>query len=56
MASLLVSEKRFEEARQILQRAAAIPARPDHLHADRGRREQILNLLESVDRELEKST
>ena len=55
-AELLVSEKRFEEARQILQRAAAIPARPDHLHADRGRREQILNLLESVDRELEKST
>ena len=55
-AELLVDEQRLEEAREILQRASTIPARPDHLRADRGRREQILALLERVETRLEKST
>jgi hypothetical protein len=55
-AELLVDEHRLEEAREILLRASTIPARPDHLRADRGRREQIIALLESVETRLEKST
>ena len=48
-AELLVDEKRLEEAKEVLLRASTIPARPDHLHADRGRHEQILTLLERVE-------
>ena len=55
-AELLVDEHRLEEAREILLRASTIPARPDHLPADRGRREQIITLLESVETRLQKST
>jgi hypothetical protein len=55
-AELLVDEHRLEEAREILLRASTIPARPDHLRADRCRREQIIALLESVETRLEKST
>jgi len=55
-AELLVDEHRLEEAREILLRASTIPARPDHLRADRGRREQIIALLESVETRLEQST
>jgi tetratricopeptide (TPR) repeat protein len=51
-AEMLVEEKKFQEAKEVLQKASAYPARPDHLRADLGRREQILALLEKVETRL----
>ena len=55
-AELLIDERRFAEARDVLRKASTTIARPDHLRADRGRRQQAIALLRKVETRLEKST
>lgn len=52
-AELLVDEKRYRDAREVLINASALPARTDHLRADLGRHRQIQALLEEVESELD---
>lgn len=51
-AELLVGEKRFSEAREILLKASLMGARPGHQRADLGRRQQVLALLRKVEARL----
>lgn len=51
-AELLVDEKRYKDAREVLVKASALPARPNHMRADLGRHRQIQALLEQVESEL----
>ena len=55
-AELLVDEKRYKDAREILIKASALPARPDHMRADLGRHRQIQALLAQVESELERKS
>ena len=55
-AELLVDEKRYRDAREVLIKASALPARPDHMRADLGRRRQIEALLEEVESELDQKS
>ncbi|MGB5688781.1 MAG: hypothetical protein WBM45_05860 [Woeseiaceae bacterium] len=51
-AELLVDEKRYKEAHEILLKASTAIVRPGHERADSGRREQALALLGQVESEL----
>ena len=51
-AELLVDEKRYKEAHEILLKASSAIVRPEHARADRGRRQQALALLRKVESEL----
>lgn len=51
-AELLVDEKRYKEAHEILLKASTAIVRPGHELADRGRREQALALLSRVESKL----
>lgn len=53
-AELLVKERRFEEAREILRKASSLDPRPSHQLADRGRRQQALALLRNIEMQLAK--
>ena len=46
--SYLASEKRYDEARQYLQKAQQAPARPDRPVADAGRQQEISQLLSEI--------
>ncbi len=54
-AELLVEEKNLAEARNILRKAMATPARQEHFVADRGLHRQIRDLLAAVESRLRKS-
>ena len=47
--SYLITEKRYDEARQYLRKAQQAPARPDRPLADEGRQQDILKALENID-------
>ena len=51
-AELLVDEKRYRDAHEVLLKASTTTVRPEHERADRGRREQVLALLRKVESEL----
>ena len=51
-AELLVGEENLVEARDILLKASETPVRSDHVRADRGRRQDVLALLQKVERRL----
>lgn len=51
-AEFLIGRDEHGEARQVLLRALDAPARPDRPLADRGRREQVAQLMDQVEREL----
>jgi hypothetical protein len=55
-AELLIDERRYGEARDVLRKASTTIARPDHLRADRGRRQQAIVLLRKIESRIEKST
>ena len=46
--SYLASERRYEEARQFLQKAQQAPARPGRTVADTGRQREINELLSEI--------
>lgn len=48
-ASYLIDQKRYDEARDYLQRAQQAPARPNRPLADAGRQEEIRAALEDID-------
>lgn len=48
-ASYLIDQKRYDEAREYLQRAQQAPARPNRPLADAGRQEEIRTALEDID-------
>ena len=51
-AELLVDEKRYRDAHDVLLKASTTIVRPEHERADRGRRAQVLALLRRVESEL----
>ena len=55
-AELLVEEKRYKDAREVLVKASALPARSDHERADLGRHRQIQALLEEVENRLNRKS
>ena len=55
-AELLVGEKNFDEAREVLLKASEMPVRPTHLLADQGRKQDIRALLQKVENQLSKTT
>jgi hypothetical protein len=51
-AELLVDEKRYRDAHEVLLKASTTIVRPEHERADRGRRDQVIALLRKVESEL----
>jgi hypothetical protein len=51
-AELLIDERRYGEARDVLLKVSGSLSRPDHLRADRGRRQQAIDLLKRVETQL----